>query len=513
MLYPINQTKTQSVRRLYLLTFLPLVCLLAAPSWAADQPLKAIVNSHQDGEIQADSQLTLREAIALINGALSITQLSSTEKAQVEPISSATPSRIEFNLPSNHTTIYLSSALPEISRSNVVIDGTTQPGYDADKTMGEGEWKIPTPIITITPNASVNVLRGLAIAANQVTIRGLSLYGFTMPHRRTASLPPADIFITAHQNQPAKGTIIENNWLGIAPTAPSSPQRSAFGVSIFNGTDTIIRNNAIANHDGSGIITGIQAIASQISSNRIEDNGKAGMPDAIRLEGVINDTQVTSNWIEGNAGSGIFLFKPEGSVMIRDNTIQSNGRRLRRAAIYLTGSGHQVSDNVITDQPGAGVVVGATPRSDRNLITHNRFARLGGLSIDLNVQRNGSVEAFQQGDGINAQRNSSHRRVETGNAAINAPEFLSPEFLLVDGKVNIDGKADAGSQIELYRVNESGSQYGVLSEPIATTETNENGRFSFTLELAPGDVLSAIATHPHYGTSEPAHNTMIRAIR
>ncbi len=513
MLYLLTQTKAQSVKWLYLLTFLPWVCLLAAPSWAADQPLKATVNSHQDGEIQADSQLTLREAIALINSTLSISQLSPTEKAQVESLSPTAPSRIEFNLPLNQTTIYLSSALPDIICSNVVIDGTTQPGYDASQTIGEGEWKIPTPAITITPNASVNVLRGLAIAADRITIRGLSLYGFTMPHRRTASLPAADIFITAHQNQSAQGTVIENNWLGIAPTQPSSPQRSAFGVSIFNGTDTIIRNNAIANHDGSGIITGIQAIASQISGNRIEDNGKTGMPDAIRLEGVINDTQVTSNWIEGNAGSGIFLFKPEGSVMIRDNTIQSNGRRSRQAAIYLTGSGHQVSDNVIVDQPGAGVVVGATPRSDRNLITHNRFTHLGGLSIDLNTQRNGSVEAFRQGDGINARRNSSNRRLETGNAAINAPEFLSPEFLLMNGKVNIDGKADAGSQIELYRVNESCSQYGVLSEPIVTAETNANGQFSFTLELAPGIVLSAIATHPRYGTSEPAHNTTIRAIQ
>jgi parallel beta-helix repeat protein len=491
------------LKALYLL---PLISLLSAAPTRAAEPLNAIVNSNQDS-IQADTQLTLREAIALTNGTLPLDQLSPTEKSQVTPTVS---SRITFNLPPTQTTISLSSPLPDIT-STVTIDGTTQPGYDADNTIGDNEWKIPTPIVTLTPAASVNVLRGLTIAADNVTIQGLSLYGFTMPHRRTASLPPADIFITDRQNQPSQGTVIENNWLGIAPS--DSTSRSAFGVNIFNGKDTVIRHNAIANHDGSGIITGIQATNTQISHNRIEDNGKAGMPDAIRLEGVINNTQVTSNWIVGNAGSGIFLFKPEGSVMIQNNTIQSNGRRLRRSAIYLTGSGHQVINNVITDQPGAGVVVGATPRSDRNTITQNRFARLAGLSIDLNAQLNGSVEAFQRGDGINARRNSGNRRLETGNAAINAPEFLSPEFFILNGKVNLDGKADPGSQIELYRVNESGSQNGVLSEPIATTETNAEGRFSFTLELSVGEVLSAIATHPDYGTSEPARNTTIRNFR
>jgi Right handed beta helix region len=497
MLHP--TTRPQNI--IGVLYLLPLLSLFSAtPSWAAEPPLKAIVNSSQD-EILADTQLTLREAIALVNGTLSIAQLSPTEKTQVEPLAPDAPSRIEFNLPTTQTTIALSSILPDITSDNVIVDGTTQPGWN----------EAQPPIVTLTPNPSVNVLRGLTIAADRVTIRGLSLYGFTMPHRRTASLPPADIFITDHQNQPSQGTVIENNWLGVTPT--ESTPRSAFGVSVFNGKDTVIRHNTIANHDGSGIITGIQAIATQISHNRINDNGKAGMPDAIRLEGVINDTQVTSNWIEGNAGSGIFLFKPEGSVMIRDNTIQSNGRRLRRSAIYLTGSGHQVINNVITDQPGAGVVVGATPRSDRNVITQNRFARLAGLSIDLNAQLNGSVEAFQRGDGINARRNSSNRRLETGNSAVNAPEFLSSEFFILNGKVNLDGKADPDSQIELYRVNESGSQYGVLSEPIATTETNAEGQFSFTVELAAGDVLSAIATHPRYGTSEPARNTTIRNLR
>lgn len=494
--------------------------------------LRVVVNSNQDSVIQADGELTLREAIALVNGTLLPDQLSATERIQVEPTTAT--SHITFDLPSGQTTILLTSQLPDLEAPHLIIDGTTQPGYDA--SSGE----LSPPIVAIAPASQTEILRGLTITADHITIRGLSLYGFTSTHRDTASTPPADIFISHRlpppdRNQiqppdrnspfrdrdlPPQNVVIENNWLGISPSTdainrvpPTPIPRSAFGVYVFNTTNTIIQNNYIANHDGSGIITAVNAENLQIRENQIENNGIAGIPDAIRLEGQINNTRVESNQIRGNAGSGVFLFKPEGSVVIRNNQIESNGRRLRRAAIHLLGSGHQVIDNVIQDQPGEGVVVGAFPRSDRNIIQNNRFARLTGLSIDLIAQLNTAVEDFQRGDGLNPQRNSPNRRRETGNAAINTPEFLSPEFLIINGQVNIDGVADPNSQIDLYQVNEPNALAGPLSEPIATTITDAEGRFSFTLDALPvGTVISAIATDPQYGTSEPARNAIIRAI-
>lgn len=62
--------------------WLPVYLLLAVLPAHAQLPLVLVtVNSNQDGPIQADNILTLREAIEVVNGTLAIEQLSAEEKA------------------------------------------------------------------------------------------------------------------------------------------------------------------------------------------------------------------------------------------------------------------------------------------------------------------------------------------------------------------------------------------------------------------------------------------------
>ena len=526
-----------------------LFTVLALPISAqaqSGQPVVVVVNSNQDGEIQPDNELTLREAIAIVNQTLEPERLSQAEKAQVQPAPANQPSRIEFNLPPNQTTISLQRMLPAVSTPGVIIDGTTQPGYDATGSATV-EIAIPIPVVSITPAPDTKILRGLSIVADNVTVRGLSLYGFAKQAGATLNTPAADIFIDKglpppdvteqpptssfdlrsprygrnepESASPPQNVVIEQNWLGIPPDETVPNPMSAFGVWVFNGSATI-RRNRIANHEGSGIITSAQAPNLLVTENIIVGNGLNGMPDAIRLEGEIDNSQITGNLICGNDGSGVYLFKPKGSVQIRNNQIIYNGRRMRRAAVYLMGDNHQVIDNQIRDQAGPGVVVSAYPsRNDfqwdntsaGNVIEKNQFAFLEGLSIDLNTQRNLGPIEFQRGDGHNPRRNSPNRRQETGNASINSPRFLSSEFFVLGSEVTLLGDADPGSTVEIYRVREKlATAYGPLSEPLMTVPTDEQGEFSATLTtLQPGDIVSAIATHPEYGTSEPALNAQI----
>ncbi|XHX77016.1 MAG: OmpA family protein [Stenomitos frigidus ULC029] len=524
--------------------------------------LRVTVNSNQDGAVQADEGLTLREAIAIVNGMLPLDRLSPAEQGQVEPLTGSASSQIAFQLPEGQTTIRLMDVLPALQRDGLLLDGTTQPGYQAERSA-INELPMPVPVVAIAPAEGKEVFRGLTVAADNITIRGLSLYGFTSTHRETASTPPADIFITHRlpppdiskqrtpanfapyykDDVPSQNVVIENNWLGIPPSEQPSAStqnsklktqnspRSAFGVSVFNGISTTIRRNWIADHDGSAIITSVNAQNLQVSENVIIGNGVAGMPDAIRLEGAVNQSQITGNLICANDGSGVYLFKPNGAVQIKDNQIIYNGRRLRRAAIYLMGSNHQVTGNQIRYQTGPGVVVAAYPTSRQNQIGTNRFSNLEGLSIDL-VTRQGTggsqyadpvVEAgtdvsdYQRGDGINPQRDTPNRRKETGNSAINAPRFASKEFFMLDAEaakpsVQVLGKADPGSKIELYQVSGKDDGYGPLSEPIATTETDANGNFSTTIAASVGEQISAIATDPRYGSSEPARLAVVRSL-
>jgi len=510
---------------LTLVGWLPTAPLLAQGVTPAR--LRIVVNSDRDS-VQADSALTLREAIELVNGTLSVDRLSEAEKSQVLTATGAT-SEIAFQLSAGQTVIRVSQRLPNIT-APVLIDGTTQTGYAAN-TRAIAELPLVAPIVELTATPGAFVSRGLSIVSDNVTIRGLSIYGFTDDHDDTERTPPADIFI-AHRlpppdvskqkvpanfapfysdDIPPKNVLIENNWLGIRPDQSVPPTTSAFGVSVFNSTGTTVRRNWIANHDGSAVITSVRADNLVVTENAIVGNGIAGMPDAIRLEGAIDHAQITGNLICGNDGAGVYLFKPQGAAQIRDNQITYNGRRYRRAAVYLMGNDHQVTGNTIAHQTGPGVVVASFPRSSRNLIESNRFSTLEGLSIDLVTQDNVSVHDYQRGDGINPKRNSPNRRKDTGNAAINAPEFTAREFVLSGALAQVTGKADPGSQVQIYRVEEGNSPYGPLGEPLGLTPANSQGQFTLTVSaFKPGDQVSAIATDPKYGTSEPALNALIR---
>ncbi len=512
--------------------------------------LQVTVTNNAD-TIAPDDGLTLREAIALTNGSRSPSQLSEAERRQVSTAVS-TPSSstgrvslIQFNLPTGQTKIQLSQPLPDIIRP-VTIDGTTQPGYTPTAIFSEIP-NIRRPVVEITTADGVEILRGLTITADQVTVKGLSLYGFTATHGVTASTPPADIFI-AHKNPPPyiqtvaatdrpfavtdippQNITISDNWLGLKPDQSMPDKTSAFGVSVFNASQVKIQNNWIANHDGSGIITSLNASQTTIEQNLLIANGIAGMPDAIRLEGNIDQSRISRNLLCGNDGSAIYTFKPQGSINIERNRIVYNGRRLRRAAIYLMGNDHQVRNNTIEHQTAAGVVIAANPDSARNMIDGNTFANLEGLSIDLNTWNNTDVSDQQRGDGINPQRDSGNRRKETGNGAINAPQFKTRTFPIEQTEVTIRGYADNGSTVKIYRVNDRKTEdnqvvAGPLSTELFTITNVKNGEFAVNIDsglktdglksdgLKSGDVISAVAIDPHYGTSEPAINALIGAV-
>lgn len=531
-------------------------CLLTsqvALSQTASPQVRVVVNSNSDGDIKPDEQLTLREAIALVNGTLSVDKLSTTERAQVQPATGG--SRIEFNLPTGATTIQLQQELPDLASPGLIIDGSTQPGYDAAGSA-TAEIAIPIPVVTITPAADREIFRGLTVVADNVTIRGLSIYGFNanplkqqlgnllvydgVPKPATLTTPPGDIVVSHrlpppnttrqqppnsnfpfyNRDVPPKNVVIENNWLGLPSDERIPTTTSAFGVYVFNSLGTTIRNNRIYYHDGSAIITSVRGENTVVQQNIIVGNGIEGMPDALRFEGVITKSQIVGNLICANDGAGVYLFKPEGDLLLQNNKITYNGRRLRRAAVYLMGSNHRVVGNEIDHQTGPGVVVTAFPNSDRNVIQNNTFAALEGLSIDLNTQRNLDVSDFQRGDGPNPKRDSGNRRRDTGNGAINAPQFTARAFPPSGGGITLQGKADPGSSVTIYRLGDyqRGKKalydpgYGALSQVLGTATVDKNGNFSYAATgLETGDMVSAIATDPKYGTSEQAIGAVIGA--
>jgi outer membrane protein OmpA-like peptidoglycan-associated protein len=481
--------------------------------------IKITVNSNRD-EIKADNDLTLREAIAIINGDLKQEQLSPAEQKQIQDITPNSSNRIDFQLLAGNQKIELKSALPNLIKDSVKIEGKTSRKATLDGLTFE------VPEVEITPAPGVMIDRGLTLMADNITVKGLSLYGFQVGlNQSSQNLPGADIFIGTttypeiDERLAPKNIVIENNFLGINKNRQMPDNTSDFGVYVFDSTGTTIRNNAIGFHTASGIISQISANNLLVENNAIFANGTQGMPDAIRLEGKLANNKIKGNAICGNDGSAIFMFKPDsGAVAITNNRISSNGRRLRRAAIHLMGNDNVVDNNSIEFQAGSGVSVSAFAQhhrgdlpSGRNVINNNRFSNLEGLSVDLITYRNEAVEDFQNGDGINAPRNSENRRIDTGNGAINAPQFLANEFYILGGRVNLDGTAEPNTKVEIYRVNSTkDTEYGPLSQSLKTVTADAQGKFQATLTgLEPGMVLSAVTTDAKYGTSEPARNAIV----
>jgi hypothetical protein len=522
-----------------------ILSVLTFQSMTLAQPLIApnpvyyqlVVNSNRDGAIAADEVLTLREAIALANGSLKVDQLTALEQAQVTVVKDDR-SHIEFDLPSDQATISLVTELPPLAQAGLILDGTTQPGYGNDPPHPDPETSLqedhpaqsrlnsqsPEPWVTLTPATPLTIPRGLTIIADNITVQGLQLYGFNNQQSQQPLALTGNIVVTAGralfdlglfpemaQLTPPRQVHLERNWFGSSET-PTAATASAFGVVLFDSVDTTIASNRFWHHLGSAVLTGIEAPGLTLENNWFWGNGGAGMPDAIRLEGSIEGSQITHNTICHSAGSAIFLFKPQGSVTIAENQIADNGTRFDRSAIHLMGNNHQVLDNQIIGQPGAGVVVAAYPKSFGNRIQGNVFGRLRGLSIDLVTRNHREVSDYNLGDGVNPWRDSDNRRRDTANGAINTPQFVGSEFFPFDGQVTIAGKADPGSTIDLYQVLEPHSDHGPLSQLlIAGIPVDETGTFKqvfTTLKL--GDRITAIATDPRYGTSEPARNAVIR---
>jgi Right handed beta helix region len=518
--------------------------------------IRVIVNSNQD-IVFKDSVITLREAILLVNGQMKIEDLSDGEKAQVsrsimsaENYKGLPVSRIEFQLPKDQTTIRLQKVLPSITKTGLVIDGTNSfniansvTGFTVTAT--EENRGVDAPTIALIPDASLSTPksdnpdgknkhgdeldRGITITSSGVTVKNLAIAGFTTRHRSTSTEPPADIFITATSNLDAnlatletdrvpQDIIIENNWLGRLPQGTQTPMKSAFGVYIFNGNQVTIRGNTIADHDGSGIITSIQSQQFKIHNNLIEKNGFAGMPDALRIEGDIAGGEIYQNQIENNAGSGLYVFNPKGSVKIYQNQILTNSQRYRRGAIYLTGLNHDVHDNQITQQSGAGIVVAAYPASYGNQILNNQFTSIQGLPIDLVSQMNVGSNDYQYGDGTNTKTDSRERGEKTGNAGINTPTFISSEFFIseLDGSVELSGTTLPNADVEIYKVSgTSDMTLNTLNSAtrIAAVKSGVDDRFSIKLTgLKPGDRLAATVSTANFGTSEMTRPVLVKAL-
>ena len=436
------------------------LALLAAPANAEQMNWRAVVNTNADN-IQPDNFLSLREAIAAINGNLPLEELSEAEKKQITP--GATTPRIEFNLSPQKTTINLVKLLPPLSTPGLVIDGTTQPGYDRKELEKQGG-ATPVPLVAITPAPDNEVLRGLTIVADGVTVRGLSLYGFSYPQGPTATTPSADIFISHRlpppdtlgrevphrefpfsedEDIPPQDVVIEHNWLGV-PSGLGTGSR--FISQIDRAKNEVARN---AKPEEFGVTASMFVVPTAAKSGSSEEES----PITNQLSGfgvyVFNSKGATihRNIIANHDGSGIITSVRARNLIVSDNLIERNGFAGMPDGIRLEGdiTNSIIEGNLIRNNAGSGIFA---------------FKPIGSGEIrDNNITDNGKryerAAIYLSGNGHLITRNRIANQTGTGVTVAAYPE--SDRVVILDNlftgltELSIDLVAQHGTEVKNYQ--------------------------------------------------------------
>jgi len=380
-----------------------------------------------------DSNLTLVEAISLVNGNLVYGLLTTAERAQVNLSQPAgVNDTIDFNIPGTGThEIDITHALPTIIKP-VTINGYSQPGSAVATST------TPAKIGVTLAGTSGNTLAGLTISSSNTTIRGLSIVGFGAAALQFSGDP---VHAATGNN------IVTGNWLGIAPVAgggsgvTSSP--NLIGVSLYQTSDNTIGGTTPADRNviSANSRDGIDLL--DTSSDVVEGNyigvdptGTSGIPNTTGIEmhdvnysvnGVVigGTSSGARNVISNNQGDGIYIHGTGPT----NNTIEGNYIGTNAAGAKPLGNG---ADGVAISGDGTSEVatIGGDSANQRNVISGNHGS---GISIDNAGHDQNNIVITSNYVGVSADGNSAMGNDQDG--------------IYVDNTRPIIGKAGAGNVI------------------------------------------------------------------
>jgi CSLREA domain-containing protein len=424
-----------SIRHLISVRVLIAACALAALSAGTNATAATfVVTSLADtAGATCAANCTLRQAITAANA-------------------TAAADTINFAIPSPATgelLIQPATALPTITQP-VTIDGYSQPGtaVNTSTTVSDAELRVRIDGV---------VSRGLAICADDVTIRGLSVTGFA-----ASGLAFGETSGGATCAAPITGGRAIGNFIGLR-TNGSTVGANAFGIIanravVAIGSEDDADRNVISGNTDLGIRISGQASSGSDIRNNLIGTSSLGAGD------------------RGNGGAGINITGGVEAVEIGTNSARNR--------IAFNGVGLSIASSVVGP------------------VRHfaNEFRRNDDLAIDLGQNGVTPNDANDVDTGVNGLQNFpvilSGARTETGATA--------------DMRLDVGHAENRVYRIGLYAsplCDPSGHGEGefLLSQGLrtisASTETFTVGALS-DVPMPPGTVFTATATDTNNNTSE-----------
>ena len=424
---------------------------------------------------------------------------------------------ITFNIPGPGPFVItvLTTLPPFDDGGGVTVDGSTQPGYDAQPMIGTGGTvgvdqltlaRIRLPIVQIFGNGLAG--EGLSfLGSNGSTLRGLHVWGFSGSNvafvdSNGARLEQNLIGTDAAFGDPGPGLRADTN---VLLDGGNSPQV----VGNLVGYPETPVNVVVSNHRGQLLVTGNELIGSLQTSD-----------EPVLQDRAVPNRFISANLIRNSAGYGLDVVGGLENVVISNNTVRNNGAGgTHTAGIRLTDElrnatrNNVLAQNIISGNAGPGLLITGDPDSTNrgNTITRNSIYANGGAGIDLG----GEASNLLLGDGRTL--NDPDDRDEGGNELFNFPvietAMVSGSSLIVSGwsgpRTTIEFFADPpDTQGRTYigSLDEGGagdldsttSSYGPGPINGVSQGSDTTDRFQFFIPLPPGlqagSVLTATAT-------------------
>ena len=257
---------------------------------------------------------------------------------------------------------------------------------------------------------------------------------------------------------------------------------------------TTERGTAFPN--ATGVLLDYQSINNTVSGNLILNSTANGV-----YLGSLSGNRIDANTVRGSGGDGIVLWANPGNSAV-GNLIERNARH----GIFVLGSSSIVTDNIIRDNGGDGILVGHVrllANGSGNTLRRNLISGNGKLGIDLNDDGSG------HGDGVTP--NHALPVLDGPNLFQAAPVLTRSTFS--EGRVGLEGTLDfspnATYTIDSYAGRTPDpSGHGQAERYLGAfdVKTDPTGHSSFNNALAalvdPSDWITATATDAAGNTSE-----------
>ena len=345
--------------------------------------------------------------------------------------------------------------LTSITADNTHIDGRTQTAYSGNSntgTVGAGGTNVGISATALpnydSPEIQVHDKNAdtFIVSGASTVIRNLAIYADD----------DAGVLLNS-------GSVtIQNNLIGV-DAASSNDGNILIGVEITGGSAIIDGNYFTTNEEAGILVDG--GTSTLIQNNHLTGNGLDRCFDNITITGGTGIV-IQQNLMELSGAMGIDANGIPGGITITENSITTAGQdggacsgEVENAGIRLEGSNSSITNNIIFQNGGAGIVLGGGTTSG-NLISQNSIYANGtagdALGIDID-------QADGMGDGVTLNDTGDADAGPNGSA--NFP-IISAAFIEGPNLV-IKGWSRPGANIEVFLTD--------IQEGTATLGDNQLG--------------------------------------